>query len=403
MNHPNILFVCDFPPSNHQGGSILAARLLADYPVDRLTVMTGTAGLKAAPREGQLRCRHILFPTINETGRLGIGRLKTAINWSLLPVLTLTIIWRIVTRHIKLSLSIAHGRFFIAATLASIITSTPLILIVHDDWVADTSRNAYVLKYFAAELFGFAARTANHVYAVSQTMQELLKATYGVTSELQLPATEPYEQMSSRRNGGSEQACLRIAYSGICHTAYVDGLDVLIDVLKSGTLAASGIKSWELHLYSPVTPEDARQKGWIHQGIRFHGWVPQEDLRRGLSQADIVFAPLSFHEDMKYFVERSFPSKTADYLACRKPVLIRAPAYSSLVQYARPLGCAEIVDEPDKENLVRGILRIWTSPEHQRSLTANAQLAFRENHDIITQRAGFRRIVDALANGPKWN
>jgi glycosyltransferase involved in cell wall biosynthesis len=398
VNSTNILFVCDFPPSNHQGGSILASRLLSDYPANRLTVLTGTAGSSAAPGEGRLRCRHKLFPTMNETGRWGIGRLKSAISWLLLPVLALTIIWQIKIRHINLSISIAHGHFFIAAALASLMTSTRLILIVHDDWVADTSRNAYLLKYFAARLFGFAARRADYVYAVSETMQELLSTTYAVKAELQLPATERYESTSVKQNRDTAPDCLRIVYSGICHTAYVDGLNVLIDVLKSETLATFGIRSWELHLYSPLTPEEARQIGWTHQGIKLHGWVPQDDLRQGLSEADILFAPLTFNEDLKYFVERSFPSKTADYLASRKPVLIRAPRYSSLVKYARPLRFAEIVDEPEEENLVKGILKIWTSADYRRSLAANAARAFSEYHDINAQRASFRRIVSQLTN-----
>lgn len=398
MDLPQILFVCDFPPSNHQGGSILASRLLTDYPANSLTILAGTTGFNASPREGRMDRLHVLFPTNNETGRWGLGRLKTAINWLLLPVLTLAIVWQIRMKKIKVSITIAHGYFFIAAALAAWLTSTRLILIVHDDWVTATNLSSYVLKHLSARLFWIAARRADHVYAVSQTMQALLKETYNVESELQLPATEPFDLIEAGQTTGESNHSLRMVYSGICHGANIDGLNTLVNLLKSEALLGVGITSWELHLYSNNTLEEAHRYGWQHPAIMIHGWVPQGDLRRGLLRADILFIPLSFAEDQRYFVERSFPSKTADYLACGKPILIRAPGYSSLVEYAKPLGFAEVVEEPSEEGLLRSILRICGSREYRMSLFTNAQKAFSDNHDANIQRSSFRGVIRKLAN-----
>lgn len=395
MNIPQILFICDFPPSNHQGGSILASRLLGDYPAGSLTIVTGTAGFNASPAEGRLNHLHILFPTNNETGRWGLGRLKTAINWLFLPVLTVAIVWQIKLKKIKVSITIAHGYFFIAAALAAWLTSTRLILIVHDDWVTATNLSSYLLKYFSARIFRGVARRADHVYAVSQTMQEMLKATYSVKSEVQFPATEPFDFIEPEQ---ANHDSLRIVYSGICHDANIDGLNALISLLKSDTLREFGIASWELHLYSNSSPEDVHRNGWQHPAIKTHGWVSQSELRRSLVLADILFIPLSFAERQRYFVERSFPSKTADYLACGKPILIRAPGYSSLVEYAKPLGFAEVVEEPSDRSLLRGLLNICDSKDHRMSLSSNAQKAFSQNHDAGIQRSSFRRVIARLGN-----
>jgi len=69
LNLPNLLFFCDFPPSNLVGGSILMSRLFANYPVDKIVVLTGSHLSKLSPADGRLGCKHIVFPTTKRTGK----------------------------------------------------------------------------------------------------------------------------------------------------------------------------------------------------------------------------------------------------------------------------------------------------------------------------------------------
>src|ERR1700719_3870968 len=88
-----LLYICDFPPSNLAGGSILMSRLLQDYPPDRIAVLTGSRYLRVSPEEGRLGCEHIPFPTTKGWGRWGLGRIKNAIDWLMIPVLALFCAW----------------------------------------------------------------------------------------------------------------------------------------------------------------------------------------------------------------------------------------------------------------------------------------------------------------------
>src|SRR6185436_4516024 len=63
-----ILFMCDFPPSNLRGGSVLISRLLEEFPRDRILVLTGSYYESVSPQEGRLSCRHLVFPTSSQTG-----------------------------------------------------------------------------------------------------------------------------------------------------------------------------------------------------------------------------------------------------------------------------------------------------------------------------------------------
>src|ERR1039458_6411494 len=82
----NLLYICDFPPSNFAGGPILMSRLLRDYPPDRIVVLTSSRYLRVSPKEGRLACPHIAFPTTKAWGRWGLGRIKNAIDWLMIPL-----------------------------------------------------------------------------------------------------------------------------------------------------------------------------------------------------------------------------------------------------------------------------------------------------------------------------
>src|SRR5579864_1522885 len=137
-----LLYMCDFPPSNHSGGSILMSRLLQDYPSDRIAILTSSRYLRVSPHEGRLGCDHITFPTTKGWGRWGVGRIKNVLDWLMVPVLALFAVWVIRQRRIRLMISVAHERFFIAAAIASKLTSVPMVLIVHDDWIHTQQRRA---------------------------------------------------------------------------------------------------------------------------------------------------------------------------------------------------------------------------------------------------------------------
>lgn len=393
-----ILFMCDFPPSNLRGGSVLISRLLEDYPRNRMVVLTGSYYDKVSPLEGRLSCKQIVFPTSSETGRWGLGRIKSLIDWLAIPLLALYGMWIVKSNRTKAIVTIAHGHFFVAAALISWATGVPLVLMVHDDWVSGVLRDSLVLKYFCVPLFRYVARRAAHVYAVTPYMGEMLATKYGVTSEVQMPAIETgIDTNASTVPAIKNDECLRIVYAGTLTGATDDSFNLLLELVKGDKLHNYGIKSWELLLFVMATPEQARAAGWEHERIKFQGWVSQEELKSSLTTADILFLPFSFREEERFATSQAFPSKAADYLKSGKPILIFAPPYSSLVRYAQ-FGFAEIVDEPNEEKLAQGIARIWSSATYREELRVNSRTALKANHDINKQRAEFKTLLNHLAH-----
>jgi len=390
-----LLYMCDFPPSNHSGGSILMSRLLQDYPSDRVAILTSSRYLRVSPQEGRLGCDHIAFPTTKGWGRWGMGRIKNVLDWLMVPVLALFAVWVSRQRRIRLIVSVAHERFFIAAAIASRLTSIPMVLIVHDDWIHTQQRRAPMLKACYRALFRFAIRRAAHIKSVSLGMQEFVRDTCGRESELQLPAIAPYpaEELADAAPAPLAKEPIRIVYAG----AIIENAEALVRLVKNGSLERFGVPTCSLDLYVSLTTERFFELGWAHDLIHLRGWVSHLELRRALCGADILFLPVSFAKEEIPVVIAGFPTKTADYMASGRPILVFGPEYSSLVRYAREYGFAEVVTEPGDDALAKGIRDIVNSPTRRAELVSRAFSVLSTNHDIFKQRREFQRLVAELA------
>ena len=390
-----LLYVCDFPPSHLRGGTILMSRLLQEYPRQQISVVSGSTLTHLSPSDGRLDCEHILFPATDNKGRWGLGRLKAALDWLLVPVLTLLVIWLTRRKHADVIVTVAYGHFFIAAALAARITGTPYILFVHDDWVFTHAQFSYVLRYVASPVFHLVARGASHIYAVSWQMQQWLMSAYGVASEVQLPSCEPHDTQATLDISPGE---LRIIFAGTGSAANEDGIRLIIDIIKRDELKKYGIDSASLRFYTtPMSNELKRELGFDHPCVHFHPWVAQQELPRVLKSADILFLPFSFHDSQRVVVRSSFPSKLADYLASGTPILMLGPDYADIVRYAKQAGFAEVVDRNDREAVASAIARVVHSSAYRDALRSRASEVFMQNHNLGVQRREFVETIQRLS------
>lgn len=397
---PRLLYVGEFPPSNHHGGAILVKRLLDKHPADSLVVLTSKDGMKASQATGLCECRHIALPFFGRSRYVGIKRLVRGLG---LALVALTAILEIRRERIEALITIVAGRYYLAAALAAWATATPHIAIVNDSFV---SRNASpsiflrkALRYLTREIL----RSAAHIYAVSPEMQCLIFRECGVESEVQLPSTTVPPRHSEGQAQIAREGGPVILFAGNAGYEVRDCLDLLADLIATGQLKEYGMSEAKLHLCTAMTDTDMRTRGWDRYDIVCRGWVPQSELPKVLSSADILFLPYSFLESSREAVETAFPSKTADYLAAGKPILVFGPRYSSLVRYASEQGFAEIVDEFSPAALARSIQKIVSSPIYRERLAARALEVFSANHDMRCQQQKFyltlERIVRASRTG----
>jgi glycosyltransferase involved in cell wall biosynthesis len=383
------LYFCDFPPLNLGGGGLLMEYLLRNYPSDRLTILTGSHYFKLASQKSRPATQenYVVFPVSSATGRWGAGRLRLLLDWLALPFAVLLAMYLIKRRGLRVILSVAHGRFFVAAAVVARLSGVPLVLWVHDDWVTIWHRS-WLGRYFSSWVFSFAVQSARHVYAVSTPMADRLRAAYRVEAEVQLPCSEAVAPGECGKATSGD--IFRIAFAGTNHGTG-DTVGILASALAEKATLPDG-RRIRLHLYLP--PAGVRP-AWRHENIVAHPWLSQPELRRELCQADLLFLPYNFSQDVNLWT-RSFPTKAADYLRYGKPIVVMAPAAAAIVPYARTHGFAEVIDRPDKDALLAAIRRIASDAPYCAALSARAVETFQTNHDAARQRRAVYQLINRL-------
>lgn len=389
---PRLLYIGEFPPSNHHGGAILLKRLLDQHPANSLTIIASQLGMKASSTTILLKCRYIVFPLLVGSPNFWVAKLKIIPNSLILACIALRAVLEIKRRRIEAIISIVQGRYYLSAALASWVTGTPHVAIVHDHFF----RTSTVLGKLQRRLAKRALRSAAHIYAVSPEMQRLVFEESGMQSEIQMPSTTiPSKRPDGRtqRNGGAGPVIL---FAGTVSYTVKDCLDLLVDLIASGKLKEYQLPNASLHLCTPLTDAEIVRFGWNCPGVINRGWAPQSELSGILSEADILFLPYSFLQVALDAVENAFPSKIADYLAAGRPILVFGPKYSSLVRYAREQGFAEVVDEFSPTALARSIQKLTFSPGDCQRLSARTHEVLSANHDLERQRRRFYLTLEQV-------
>jgi glycosyltransferase involved in cell wall biosynthesis len=293
-------------------------------------------------------------------------------------------------RSVAAIVSVTAGTYFLGASLAARWTKKPLILIVHDDWVPIVSKVLPVPQGIFHRLLGSALRSASQVFVVSAGMQRQVKALYGVDSEIQMPATDPWPTKPSLDQRRPPDP-FRILYMGNGASAQ-DSLMLLVNMVRSKALSKYGLDNVELHLCMPAPIEDS--------AIKNHGWVMESEARRQIEAADLVFLPYGFTAEDHPVAVTSFPAKSADYFASGKPILVLGPKDSTIVEYAEAFDCAAVVSEFDEDAVAKAICRIAGDRNYRERLSANARKAFAANHDIRRQHERLFEVVRTLSGMP---
>lgn len=389
-----LLYICDFPPSEEDGGRILLKRLLQRHPPENISVFTTSAALRTSPAAERLQCRHVGFPIFYRSRNWLLTRIRHALSWLMVAGISLAATFEIRRRKVNIVLTILHGRLYFAAAAAGALTSTPYIVFVHDDRVSPTQGATCFWRRVGKPLTGLVLRHAAHVYAVSPGMQSFLRAEFDAESEVQWPATAAGGRAPARHL--PEPGTLTILFAGGIHYANQDSLGLLVDLLLSGMLWGSGIPPLKLHICTRLRECPPSVLSWAGPGISIRDWLPQAHLGTALRQADILFLPYSFREHSRHAVETAFPSKIADYLAASKPILVLAPPYSTLARYAGEEHFAELVTEFDQEALAAALRNLALSAAYRNLLARRALEVLHRNHDISRQRRQFYELISRM-------
>lgn len=132
-------------------------------------------------------------------------------------------------------------------------------------------------------------------------------------------------------------------------------------------------------------------------GIRFHGGIPYDEVRRKTAESLAVIHTESFDADNKERVRFSVSTKIADLLASGVCPLVYGPEDVASVKYFLDHDAGCVIT---REEALRPMLqRLLEDAQYRRDRIANAQMLARENHSAGRNREKLAKILSDAAFG----
>ncbi|MFM6070803.1 MAG: hypothetical protein ACKPB9_04330, partial [Dolichospermum sp.] len=218
-------------------------------------------------------------------------------------------------------------------------SNLPLAVYLVDDFLesAILSKNLDNLK-MAQEKVPYWLSESQKIFVISDGLRQLLLERYKLDSVV-LPL--PYELPQDSLNLEVVHESNQIMFVGSLSHFYVDGVRQLAEILDE--INQSLNTSITLRLTS-CTIEYANQIIGKFQCLRCKPCSTMMELYQEIASSLFCFAPYSFDKKYETMVKTSFPSKTMDYLAYAKLIVLYAPDYSTSSQYFAENGLSVCVN-----------------------------------------------------------
>lgn len=251
-----------------------------------------------------------------------------------------------------------------------------------DDFVED-SHLYRVKKVKARQAMEKLLRESDRVFVISPVSGEDLSRDYGRSGEfLPIPISDAKLTMvnQGRKLKSPDTGTLLIHHSGTIHHLYAEAMANFILLLNR--LAAKRQLKITLEFWGNVTMAGLERtlNMRLHQQnngveIKFCGNVTSERLIIEQQRADFLLLVNSFAPDLKKQLRYSFSSKTTEYLISGTPILLYAPAYSSLTVHLGQHQAAHIISTEAPEAALPQLERIIDYPNRAETVAAAQKLA----------------------------
>ena len=380
--YKQLLFVNDYPPSGAAGAPIIARELFAEYDPARLDVLYCGSWANSAP-DTFLPCRHTAVRAY--TTRLRPRRVFVPIEASL-NCLRLNHIVNVGRRIIRergvealfstsYGAEMPHAAYFLAREFG-----LPFYYFEMDrlDAVYLSPLTRRLINRHRVDFL----KSAEKLWLISPKMIRTYEELYGVKGELLHHFVDLTKYEGLPRRSEQERDKISILYTGSFNHIVLGSTIWLARRLHRGF--SIGGKPVELVIYGNQFPEEVRGPN-----VRYGGFVDKSRIPALLADADILFAPSTFDPPpgLREQVETSMATKTVDYLASGRPVLIIGPTFSGLVDYFGPY--STVVDGPDEAKLERALERIVTDHAYVAELRERGIELVRTHHSKAALHSSF--------------
>jgi len=327
--------MCEYPPSTEAGAPIIAKQLFSQYDPDALHVLCSHDQHDASDvvMQSHLDCEHTVVPTYIRATPFRPRRVFVAMEMSI-NCLRVPRILNEARRIVKNEGTEAiftipwRTEFALAAYLLHRETGLPLYVFETDDWHA---MNRYLLQGLLIRTYRQSMlEEAEQLWVTSPNMQQRYAERFGVDSTFlfHFVDLDAYLAATAAVGDRSDESVFRVAYTGSINQMFYDSMRLFCDMLNRG-LTING-RRVEMNVYGGNCPDEMRGPN-----VKYRGLVDLSEIPTILADADCSFLGVSFSQDpdIRELVQTSLYTKTIDYLASGRPVLVVSPTYTGEAKY----------------------------------------------------------------------
>lgn len=393
--YKQLLFVNEYPPSTLAGAPLIMRQLLREYDPARLDVLCCDSFYgNASPvvRDSYLACRHTAVRSFNTTlrPRRVFGPIESTLNrYRLGHIMELgRRIARLRGVEALLSTSYGaefpHAAYFLAQELG-------LPFYYYEMDRLDSVFTCHAAKRLITQHRRDFLRSAKKLWLVSPTMVREFKRLYGVDGEFMhhFVDIDRYQRIAAQAPPLPTDR-LELVYTGSINSMFLDSMRWFCEWLNAGLVIAG--RTVELSIYSSYCPP-----GLAGPHVKYQGFVSSELVAEKLAAAHVAVILVSFTEErgVKEQIETSIYTKTVDYLAAGRPVLVVAPPYAAQLEHYGAV--TEVVTRLDREAVRAALERLATDAAYAADLRARGLTLVREQHSFDSVG---RRFLANFQNEP---
>jgi len=397
--YKRLLYVCDYPPSIAAGAPVIARQLLLDYPSDALTVLCGAnwhVGAAEVVRGSFLPCRHIWIPSF-QSWRPRPRRISSR----LMVFLDFFRVRRIVAAGRRICVEqkieaifapLYSYEFGMAASKLASAFGIELFLFETDDW-AEASRSEFLLYWAIRRAHLRVLESAAHCWFTSPAMVRERWSRFGIRGEFLFNYVNMDRYLQAKPSLKVSRTAWNFVYTGSINQMSADTMQTFCGVINRGVVVDGLPVVVTIYTNSSLA-------GMLGNFVHHGGYVSSEQLPRILMDADASFLCLSFSQRPKILrmVQTSLYTKTIDYLAAGRPVLIISPEYTAEASYFSDV--TQIVNTSIEHEIIRAIERVCRGGEEVAAAVRRGMALVSQYHSRGALMALHKKYFIASENEP---
>ncbi len=375
----------EFTPPVLEGIAVMLYNLFVFFPKESACLLSDDYNKRKSAKDPNMRLpfRHYICRVPNFSfSFVRSANFRAFLQYCWIPVILARGIAIVLKENVGSIFSLnSRGPYFVAAYYLSRITRKPLYVFMFDFWsrhLLNTFQKKMAQK-FEKKILQAAAK----IFAMSDNLKDYYKKEYGVDCVLFNHSYIKEESESFKRfvpeTGRKE--FFEIAFTGVAvGTLWVPMLQEAIRELPGEKI--------RLRLCVPYINE---------MGINDENVIVESLNRQEVLQvqkdADVLVLTTFWGQDYsREVIETSSPSKLGEYLMSKVPILVWAPEYAYISQYAARGRWGLVVNKFDKEEIKKAILKLKNDAQLRRELVTNA-LRVAINHDARIQSVMVQKYI----------